>query len=193
MTASNTLIEPGAAISFLNEAAGYFARRPTNGEDSAYWANVANAETCRLIAVLIAKVEALEGKEEGSAGADLSPASRSHTPLSAGLRDISGAPKDRTPILAKFRDNIYPGIRPGRDDLEPWNGRWVVIHHPGVTADGFDIGWSVSAPVGNGGFPDEWIEGWAPLPPAESSPSGAQRSELAISAPDDLKSNEADQ
>lgn len=110
-------------------------------------------------------------------------------PLSAGLRDIGAAPKDRTPILAKFRDDIYPGIRPGRDDLEPWNGRWVVIHHPGVTADGFDIGWSVSAPVGNGGFPDEWIEGWMPLPPAEIGPSGAQRSELAISAPDAPKSN----
>lgn len=37
-------------ITFLNEAADYFERRPTNGEDRRYWANVYNAEKCRMIA-----------------------------------------------------------------------------------------------------------------------------------------------
>ena len=81
-----------------------------------------------------------------------------------GWRTIDSAPKDRTPILAKFFDDIYPRIRPARDDLERWNGLQVVLRHPGLADNGFDIGWSVAAPVGNGGFPDEWIEGWMPLP-----------------------------
>ena len=81
-----------------------------------------------------------------------------------GWRTIDSAPKDRTPILAKFFDDIYPQIRPNRDDLERWNGLQVVLRHPGLADNGFDIGWSVAAPVGNGGFPDEWIEGWMPLP-----------------------------
>jgi hypothetical protein len=82
----------------------------------------------------------------------------------SGWQPIEAAPKDRTVILAKFFDDIYPRLCPHRDDLTRWNGIQVVIHHPGLADDGFDIGWSVSAPVGNGGFPDEWIEGWMPLP-----------------------------
>lgn len=33
-------------VEFLREAAKYFANRPTNGEDRAYWANVYNSEKC---------------------------------------------------------------------------------------------------------------------------------------------------
>lgn len=40
---------------FLNEAAKYFANRPTDGEDSAYWANVYNSENCKKIVELIEK------------------------------------------------------------------------------------------------------------------------------------------
>lgn len=43
------------AIEFLNEAANYFEKRPTGGEDKAYWANVYNAESCRDIVDLITK------------------------------------------------------------------------------------------------------------------------------------------
>lgn len=39
-----------ADVRFLEEAARYFERRPTNGEDSAHWANVHNARRCREIA-----------------------------------------------------------------------------------------------------------------------------------------------
>jgi hypothetical protein len=79
-------------------------------------------------------------------------------------RPIAEAKKDGSIIWAVFRDDIYPTIRPGRKDLERWNGIQVSLRHPGLAEDGFDIGWSVAAPVGNGGLPDEWIAGWLPLP-----------------------------
>lgn len=41
------------AIKFLEEAAQYFGKRPTNGEDKAHWANVYNAEACLKIAELV--------------------------------------------------------------------------------------------------------------------------------------------
>lgn len=44
---------PQRAVEFLREAAGYFERRPTNGEDMAFWSNVQNAENCRKIADMI--------------------------------------------------------------------------------------------------------------------------------------------
>lgn len=37
-------------VAFLNEAAVYFERRDTGGEDSAFWSNVVNAENCRKAA-----------------------------------------------------------------------------------------------------------------------------------------------
>ncbi|KXV48751.1 hypothetical protein AD945_06270 [Gluconobacter albidus] len=79
------------------------------------------------------------------------------------LRPMSEAKKDRTPILAKIHDDLFPRIRPERADLKPWNGRWVVVSHPGIPEDGFDIGWGVAAPVGHGGFPDDWFVGWKPI------------------------------
>jgi hypothetical protein len=41
------------ASAFLREAAAYFERRPINGEDSAFWSNVKNAENCRKIADML--------------------------------------------------------------------------------------------------------------------------------------------
>jgi len=41
-------------IAFLLEAARYFEKRPTNGEDAAHWSNVANAASCRRIAASLA-------------------------------------------------------------------------------------------------------------------------------------------
>lgn len=43
-----------AAIDWLAECARYFEKKPTNGEDKAYWAKVANAENARKIAELVA-------------------------------------------------------------------------------------------------------------------------------------------
>lgn len=44
---------PQLAVEFLREAAAYFDRRPTSGEDAAFWSNVQNAESCRKIADMI--------------------------------------------------------------------------------------------------------------------------------------------
>lgn len=41
---------------FAAEAARYFEGRPIAGEDSAFWANVTNAETCRKIAATLRAV-----------------------------------------------------------------------------------------------------------------------------------------
>lgn len=48
-----TTIDPAAAVAWLEEAASYFEKRDTHGEDSAHWANVSNAEAARRIAALI--------------------------------------------------------------------------------------------------------------------------------------------
>lgn len=91
-----------------------------------------------------------------------------------GWRDISTAPKDGTTIWAQFRDDIYPGLHPGREDLKRWNGVQVPLRHPGLASDGFDIGWGIAAPVGQGGFPDEWLAGWMPLPSPPKEPTNDQ-------------------
>lgn len=85
-----------------------------------------------------------------------------------GWRDIESAKKDGTIIWAVFHADIYPRLKPGRDDLERWNGAQVPLRHSGIPESGFDVGWSVALPVGHGGFPDDWIAGWRPLPPLAS-------------------------
>ena len=79
---------------------------------------------------------------------------------------IESAPKDGTAVLAKVHDDLFPRIKPNREDLRRWNGCWLVVAHSGVHEDGFDLGWYVAAPVGNGGLTDDWFVGWQPLPPA---------------------------
>ena len=76
------------------------------------------------------------------------------------LRPMSEAPKDSTPVLALTRDDLSTV----RADLDRWASKWIVIHHPGLSDDGWDGGWSVNAPVGNGGLPDDWFVGWQHLP-----------------------------
>ena len=81
---------------------------------------------------------------------------------------IESAPRNGTSIWALLRDDIYPSLHPARDDLTRWNGLQIPLRHPGLAKDGFDIGWNIAAPVGYGGFPDEWIAGWIsliPIPP----------------------------
>ena len=50
--ADNT-ITTKEATAWLKESSRYFANRPTDGEDKAHWANVANSETVLKIAALI--------------------------------------------------------------------------------------------------------------------------------------------
>ena len=85
----------------------------------------------------------------------------------SGWRPIAEAPKDQTAIWVALRHDLYPRVRPDRKDLEPWNGVQLPMRHHGVyerQGRTWDHGWSVAAPVGQGGFPDEWIAGWQPLP-----------------------------
>ena len=41
------------AIEFMLKCASYFENRPTGGEDKAYWANVFNAEKCRIVSQML--------------------------------------------------------------------------------------------------------------------------------------------
>ncbi len=81
------------------------------------------------------------------------------------MRPMASAPKDRTPILAKIRDDLaqaYPHYGFGRP--ERYAGRFVVVHHLGLAGDGFDIGWGLSGPFGHGLGDDDVFAGWWPLP-----------------------------
>lgn len=49
-------VSPADAVNWLREAAVYFARRETRGEDAAHWANVSNAETAIKVAALIGRL-----------------------------------------------------------------------------------------------------------------------------------------
>jgi hypothetical protein len=50
------------AIVWLQEAARYFEKRDTRGEDSAFWSNLYNAEAARDIANLIKELTESENK-----------------------------------------------------------------------------------------------------------------------------------
>lgn len=77
-----------------------------------------------------------------------------------GWRGIAEAKKDGKPILIKLKSPIPRILERDR----PWDGLVFVGRHPGLSDDGFDIGWNFAAPVGMGGFPDDWIEGWREIP-----------------------------
>lgn len=59
-----TATTPSALVTFLNEAARYFERRETHGEDGAFWANAMNADNCRKAAAMIAEQAAETGRLE---------------------------------------------------------------------------------------------------------------------------------
>ena len=74
-------------------------------------------------------------------------------------RPISEARKDRTRYLLKLKPaSEFP------DHAKRWGSEVFVGLHNGLAEDGFDIGWAVSSPVGCGGFPDAWIEGYQEIP-----------------------------
>lgn len=53
-------MEIEAAIAWLNEAEKYFSNRPTKGEDSAHWSNVANSACCVKLALSVARLSKIE-------------------------------------------------------------------------------------------------------------------------------------
>ena len=81
------------------------------------------------------------------------------------LQPMATAPKDGSRIYAQLKNPIPND----REDLRRWDGVPFIARHPGICEDGFDIGWNFAAPVGHGGFPDDWFEGWSPLPRQECS------------------------
>lgn len=96
------------------------------------------------------------------------------------LRPISEAKKDGSIIWAKMRDDLSASL--GREDLAPWDGKWAPLRHPGVYEHGgrsWDHGWNIALPVGHGGFPDNWLDGWVDL---HSEGTDAMTSHAGLSA-----------
>ena len=78
-------------------------------------------------------------------------------------QDIATAAKDGTTIWAVLYPDIYPRLSQDRDHKR-WNGVSVPGRNSSLLNDGYDIGWNVVLPIAGGGFPDDWIAGWMPLP-----------------------------
>ena len=81
------------------------------------------------------------------------------------LKPMADHPKDGTPVLARFRNDLSHI----RADLDRIAGRWVVVRHEGVKADGWDGGWNLAGPFGCDGIPDDWFIGWQALPDDETT------------------------
>lgn len=64
---------------------------------------------------------------------------------------LDSAPRDGSPVLLKMREKL-PSRLDGFEGIQ-FVGRWGGYMH-----------WGFAAPVGVGGFNDELIEGWMPLP-----------------------------
>lgn len=74
------------------------------------------------------------------------------------VRDMSNAPRDGTAVILKLRDDLV--ALTGREDLKPWEG----VRFVGFWSGSDMTRWMFAAPVGQGGFPDEWMEGWVKCP-----------------------------
>lgn len=84
-------------IEFLREAARYFRKRPTHGEDRAHWANVYNAENCERIAKRLEAVDEKfgSGNPTGSEGFEYS--------LRVECNCCDETPLDETRLLPNIR------------------------------------------------------------------------------------------
>jgi hypothetical protein len=70
-------------------------------------------------------------------------------------RPIADAPRDGTRILVVLRRDLP-------EHVERWRGAVFVAEWPDVP--GWLHGWNVAAPGGHGGWSDDDIAGWLPLP-----------------------------
>lgn len=73
------------------------------------------------------------------------------------LRHMSEAPRDGTPVLLRFHSRLARI----RADLERWDDL-VFVGRNRADEGGHDE-WGFAAPVGQGGFPDAWLQGWEAL------------------------------
>jgi hypothetical protein len=79
------------------------------------------------------------------------------------MRPMSEAVKDGSSVLARLRPDLAEYV-PEKCWCHDVAGLWVVVRHPGLADDGFDLGWNLAGPFGNGGWPDDWFDGFIPLP-----------------------------
>lgn len=93
-------------------------------------------------------------RDSGTVLYDLSPSSSGQRGCEEWL-PMGASPRGGEPVLLKFKDQIPSE----REDLRKWEGLAFVGRFHGPVMD-----WGFAAPVGMGGFPDEWLEGWRPLP-----------------------------
>jgi hypothetical protein len=77
-------------------------------------------------------------------------------------RPMSEALKTRVPVLALMHRNIA-GLFPQHGHLHALAGCQIVVYHPGLEPDGYDVGWIMAGPVGKGGWKDHHFEGWRPI------------------------------
>lgn len=77
------------------------------------------------------------------------------------MRPMDEAPKDGTPVLVKIKDDLSEyGVTPNDfGNTYAFCGLHAVMRSRGDIHD-----WCFAAPVGRGGFPDAWLDGWWPLP-----------------------------
>lgn len=77
------------------------------------------------------------------------------------MQPMHTAPRDGTPVLVRIKSDLSPfGVKPGQfGNTDAFQGLFAVMFNRGDVMD-----WGFAAPVGRGGFPDEWLDGWWPLP-----------------------------
>lgn len=157
---------------------------------------VAKAQGLNLGPIIADAEEALSGAsdhaDKGSAQSQPSPASPSdcaeNGPLhSDGWRDIASAPRDGTTIQARIPghgdDNMIEWIAGALENERGSCGAWTFVHEDQEPPDCWSDGWCWT--VNADGVSSAWPTAWKPVLPAESSPSGAQQSELSRSAQDE--------
>jgi hypothetical protein len=83
-----------------------------------------------------------------------------------GWQDIASAPRDRTHVLVKVRDDAFADSH-----FRHYAGRCFVAFHEGVSSgSGYDLGWALFP--GFGGVSGGELEGWMPLPAAPNEGEG---------------------
>lgn len=75
---------------------------------------------------------------------------------------MADAPKDRTIVIAMIRPDLAEAY-PAHAHLHRQAGLQMVVRHPGLGDDGFDVGWNLAGPFGYGGWLDDFFAGYKPL------------------------------
>lgn len=81
---------------------------------------------------------------------------------------IADAPKG-PPLLLKFKDDLSQYFGNFQERMELWQGV-VFVGRSRSKKEHNLLGWGFAAPVGQGGFPDAWMEGWQPIKAKDWNP-----------------------